>query len=250
MNWSLEPILHRLRALMSVTPLPPGVAFAGLTFCIVIGSTATAEPSVPSEAPARAAQEPLLSPDHFYVHFGSGALVFSAGASVKADGVVIPGATVKIDPNVTLITEFGYRWRNFGVSLTGGYPPVATVNGAGSLAPLGPLGRIRYGPTVLSVHYDLPHVGRLKPYVGAGPVFLLIFRNEDGAIQHLDVHDSTGVAVQLGAEFELSPPWSLFTDAKKASLKTNATALLGGAPISADIRLDPLVIAGGFSYRF
>jgi len=72
----------------------------------------------------------------------------------------------------------------------------------------------------------------------------------DRAVRRLDVHNSTGTAVQLGTEFHLSRPWSLFIDAKKASLKTNATAVLGGAPISADIRLNPAVISGGLSYRF
>ena len=135
---------------MSVRALPLGAALAGLSICVVIGSSATAEPSVPLEAADSETQEPL-SPNRFYVHFGPGALVFDAGARVKSGGVVIPGATVTIDPDVTLITEFGYRWQSFGLSLTGGYPPVATVSGAGSLAPLGSLGRICYGPTVRSV---------------------------------------------------------------------------------------------------
>ncbi len=192
----------------------------------------------------------MQSSGYFYLHFGPGALLFDASATVKSSGAVIPGATVHIDPNDTLITELGYRWRNFGLSLTGGYPPLATVNGSGSLTSLGSLGRIRYGPTVLSVQYRLPQIGQLEPYIGAGPVFLLIFKNQDGAVRHLDVHDSTGAALQLGADYRLGPTWSLFIDVKKALLKTTATAVLDSVPISADIRLNPTVIAGGFSYRF
>ena len=222
------------------------VAGLALGFCGCLG--AGAGPAACAETLDSGSQN-LLS-DRFYLHIGPGALVFDAAATVRSGNVVIPGATVHIDPNVTLITEVGYRWRSFGVSLTGGYPPLATVNGAGSLTSLGSLGRIRYGPTVLSVQYYLPHIGRLEPYFGAGPVFLLIFKNEDDAVRHLEVHNSTGAALQLGAEYKLSPAWSLVIDVKKASLKTTASAVLDGAPISADIRLDPTVIAGGFSFRF
>jgi outer membrane protein len=237
MNRRLAPIACHLIAWMSDEARFVGlVLIAALAGCVVSAPTVNAETE--------------LSPDHFYLHFGPGALVFDAGATVKSSGVVIPGATVHIDPNVTLITELGYRWSRVGVSLTGGYPPLATVNGAGSLSSLGSLGRIRYGPTVLSLQYHLPNIGRLDPYIGAGPVFLLIFKNEDDAVRHLNVRDSTGAAVQLGAEFRLAPAWSLVIDVKKASLKTTATAVLDGAPISANIRLDPTVITGGFSYRF
>jgi outer membrane protein len=186
----------------------------------------------------------------FFVHFGPGGLLFDAGAVVKAAGVTVPGGSVSIDPNTTLIVEFGYCRGNVGVSLTGGIPPRATVDAAGSLAPYGALGRIRYGPMVLTTHYHFTQLGRFQPYLGAGPVFLLIFRAEDGAAHQLAVKNSIGAAVQAGAEYRLRPRWSLFFDAKKAHLRTAATADLGGAPLAARIRLDPLVLAGGLSFHF
>ncbi|MGI4876568.1 MAG: OmpW/AlkL family protein, partial [Janthinobacterium lividum] len=138
-----------------------------------------------------------------------------------------------IAPNVTVVTELGYRRGDFGVSLTGGLPPRATVEGAGSLASLGTLGRIRYGPMVLTAHYHYPSRGRFQPYVGAGPVLLLIFKNRDGAVTGLDVKDHWGFCLQLGAELEVTRRWSIFIDSKKAALKADATALLQGTPIQA-----------------
>jgi len=176
--------------------------------------------------------------------------VFDEGATVSAAGSVIPGATVKIHPNETLLTAFGYRWNRVAISFTGGYPPLATVNGAGSLATLGELGRIRYGPMVLTAQYHFTQFGRLQPYVGAGPVFLYIFKNDDGAVRDLKVRDHVGAAIQFGVEYSLGPRWSAYFDAKKVFLKTNATALLNGTPIAADIRLNPIVLGGGLSYRF
>lgn len=209
---------------------------------LAAGQVAPPETSVADREPA--------STDGFYLYVGPGVLLFDAGASVRISGVPAAGATVSIDPNPTLITEFGYRCGHLGASFTGGVPPLATVKGAGTLAPLGSLGRIRYGPTVLTAQYYFKRAGRFQPYVGGGPVFLLIFKNQDGAIQKLDVHNSVGAAIQAGAEYRLSRHWGLFADAKKAVLKTNATAALGGSSVAAHIGLDPTVLAAGLSYRF
>jgi hypothetical protein len=57
--------------------------------------------------------------------------------------VALPGATIKLDPNTTLISEVGYRLGSFGVSLTGSIPPEVKIEGVGSLSPLGALGRLR-----------------------------------------------------------------------------------------------------------
>ncbi|MBC9031039.1 OmpW family protein [Sphingomonas sp. JC676] len=185
-----------------------------------------------------------------YVHVGPGALIFDGNAQVKSSGALLPGATVSVDSNVTVITEFGYRWRHFGVSLTGGIPPLATVKGAGTLTPLGTLGRIRYGPTVLTAHYHFTGLGRLQPYIGGGAVLLLIFDNQDGAVNRLRVSNHWGAAVQAGVEYKIAPRLSLYLDVKKAALKTYATGLLSGAPITANIRLNPTVVGGGLSVRF
>jgi outer membrane protein len=231
---------------MRLVPLLP--ALVGIGLALLPGTEARAvEPAAPrASGPAG----PPDSQEGFFLHIGPGALVFDAGATIRASGVVVPGGTVRIDPNDTLITELGYRWGQVSVTLTGGYPPLATVDGAGSLAGLGELGRIRYGPIVLAAQYRFIDSGRFRPYVGAGPVFLLIFKNEDGAIHQLDVRNHVGFAFEAGAEYRLDARWSLYLDAKKALLKTSATGLLAGAPIQADITLNPLVVSGGLSYRF
>jgi outer membrane protein len=209
-------------------------------------------------APPAVAQSIPVAPDGdaepatdggFYLHVAPGALLFDADAKVESGGSVIPGATVSIDPNVTAISEIGYRWKRLGISLTGGLPPLASVKGAGTLSPYGTLGRIRYGPTVLTAHYHFAGLGRFQPYVGGGVVLLLIFKDEDVAVNKLRVDNHWGAAVQFGAEYRLNRRLSLYLDYKKAALKTNATAILGGAPIEANIRLNPTVVSGGLSIR-
>ena len=228
--------------------VPPASTLVGAGLLALACGMARA--AAPASKPLPVSDAGSASGRGFFLDVGPGALVFDASATIRAGGAVLPGATVKIDPNGTLITEFGYRWNNASVSLTGGIPPVATVNGAGSIAGLGELGRIRYGPVVLAAQYHFTQFGRFQPYVGAGPVFLHIFRNEDGAVRDLHVQNRVGFAVELGAQYQLDSHWSLYVDAKKASLKTSATGVLGGAPIQADIKLDPLVVSGGLSFRF
>lgn len=187
----------------------------------------------------------------YFVHVGPGVLSFYPRAKVYAAGAELPGAAVQIGRNTTLVTEFGYRWsNNFAISFTGGVPPLAKVNGAGSLDAVGELGAIRYGPAVVTAQYHFTQFGRFQPYVGAGPVFLHIFKNEDGAVRNLRVRNHSGFAVEVGAEYQLDSHWSLYFDAKKARLKTTATGMLGDAPIFADIKLDPALVTGGLSYRF
>ena len=201
-------------------------------------------------APAGSAAADANSQDGVYLHVGAAALIFDARAAVTSRGATISGATVSIDPNVTAITEVGYRRGRLGVSLTGGFPPVATVAGAGTLAPYGTLGRIRYGPVVLTGHYHFGGLGRFQPYVGGGPVLLLVFQDRDVAVTRLRVDNHWGVAAQVGAEYILTRRLALYLDFKKAALKTQATAELCGAPIQANIRLNPAVVSGGISFRF
>jgi outer membrane protein len=211
------------------------------------GVPVLAEP--PSEHAAIPAHADPNETSGLYLDFGPGNLSFNAGAVVREAGTIVPGGTVSIAANSTFITELGYRWRNLGISLTGGAPPLASVQAAGTLAPLGTLGHIRYGPVVLSAHYHVTGLGRFHPYIGGGPALLLVFRNLDDAVTRLNVHDHFGAVVQAGAEYRISRHVYFYVDAKKAALRTNATADLGPVPISAAVRLDPFVVAGGVSFH-
>jgi outer membrane protein len=59
-----------------------------------------------------------------------------------------------------------------------------------------------------------------------------------------------GVAFQVGADYMITDNWGVFVDVKKAILRTEATGFLGPAPIRADVKLDPLVLHTGVTYRF
>jgi outer membrane protein len=93
-------------------------------------------------------------------------------------------------------------------------------------------------------------LGRFQPYLGAGPAFMYVFDDNDGLMNRLKVKEAVGFAFQAGADFMIDQHWGLFVDAKKAILRTHATGFLGVLPVKADVKLDPLVLSGGLTYRF
>jgi outer membrane protein len=182
---------------------------------------------------------------------GPAAIVLSESATLFAAGQRLPGANISIKPQATVAVEAGYfLTSNVAVSFTGGLPPFAKIEGAGTMAGVGRVGATTYGPMTLTAHYHFTEIGRLQPYVGAGPAFMYVFDEKDGVMAELKVDNAVGFAFQVGADYMVTDRWGLFIDVKKAILRTEAKGFYGIAPIDADIKLDPLVVHGGISVRF
>lgn len=190
--------------------------------------------------------------DHnFFIRTGPATLFLSEGAKVDAGGARVPGGTISIDHHTTGTLEFGYYFTpNWSVGFTGGLPPTIDIYGDGTLSGVGKLGSITYGPTALTAQYTFTDFGRIKPYVGAGPMFMFVLNNKDGAMDDLNVKSAIGATVQAGVDLEMTDRWGFYIDVKKAYLRTKSTGNLGGVPVSADVKLDPLVIGGGIKLRF
>jgi outer membrane protein len=187
----------------------------------------------------------------FYVHVGPAAIVMSEGATLKVAGQPQAGATIAIKSQVTPSVELGYFVTpNVAVSFTGGIPPLAKIEGDGSMKGYPTIGKATYGPMTLTAHYHFMNLGPIQPYVGVGPAFMYVFDNNDGLLGELKVKNTVGIAFQAGADILVNRNWGLFVDVKKALLRTTATGVLGPYPAKADVTLDPLVVSGGLTYRF
>ena len=187
----------------------------------------------------------------FYIHAGPGDVILNEGAVLSAGGAVLPGATVTANDSVTPIVEVGYYFaRNFAISFTGGYPPTATVQAAGTLAGAGTVGKAVYGPMALTAHYHFNQFGRIRPYVGGGAVFMHVFSTTDGLLTNLKLHDHFGYTGQVGVDVDVSKRWGGFLDLKVAHLHTTSSGNLGATPITGAVKMDPTVVSGGVSYRF
>ena len=194
----------------------------------------------------------LAGDDHnFYARIAPTTLFLSEGADIEAGGARIPGGTISVGTHTTGTVEFGYYFTpNFSVGFTGGFPPSVGINGAGTLAGVGKLGSITYGPTALTAQYTFTDFGRIKPYIGAGPMFMIVFDEDDAALKGLNVKGAVGAVVQAGVDLEVTDRWGLFADIKKGYLRTTATGTLGGTPVAADVKLDPLAVSMGIKLRF
>lgn len=201
--------------------------------------------------PAVVAKPAPKSETRWYLHVGPGGVILDESAKMSALGAPIPGATIRIDPQLTAVIEGGYFFTpEWALSITGGIPPRIAIRGAGTAGGFGVLGKATYGPATLTTHYHFRGFGAIQPYIGGGIAFMKIFDTKDGSLANLKVKDTIGPALQVGVDIMINENWGAFVDVKKAFLRTKATGTLGGAPVSAKVTMDPLVVHTGVAYRF
>ncbi|HSW05134.1 OmpW/AlkL family protein [Aquabacterium sp.] len=187
----------------------------------------------------------------WWLHAGPVQVQFHTKADVRVGGAPLPGAGVDASSNTTLGLEIGHDMTpNIAARLTIGVPPTTRLSGTGPLAGAGELGRVKYGPAVLSATWSFDGLGAFRPYLGAGVNYTIALESPDGAITSLKVKNAFGSVLQAGFDMPLGPRWGLFVDVKKVFLKTTADGWVGPAPAHASVQLDPLLIHGGVSYRF
>ena len=178
--------------------------------------------------------------------------IYHPSATIATSGQTIPGATATVSNNVTLMFDIGYDVaKAFSIQLMGGIPPKPTVTGERTVASLGDLGAVRYGPVFLTGTYHIPRWRGWQLYVGAGTVYAIILDDHDRAVSDLVVLNNFGFALQGGVERSIANKLELFVDFKEAWLAVDVHGkLTGGAPVTARVVLDPSIVATGVKFRF
>ncbi len=182
-------------------------------------------------------------------------LKWSEGATVNVGGQVVPGGTTRLSNNKGVEIDFSYFLNpNVSVAVAVGVPPTTTLYGAGTLASAGELGKVTYGPGSATVLYHLTAFGPVKPYVGAGVNYTIIFKTKDRLLQDFKAKDTVGPVLQGGVDIALNKNFGIYFDAKKIFATSNTTWKLptpvGLAPGTAKVKLDPVVLNAGVSFRF
>jgi outer membrane protein len=188
---------------------------------------------------------------HWSVRVGVARALYNSDARITTRGNVIPGSTARVTDNTTLTIDVGYDLsEDVSVMLMGGFPPSANVVGEGSVSSFGKLGRVQFGPVVLTAVYRLSAWKGFRPYIGAGGAHLFILKTDDRAVKDLKVQDHNGFVLQSGVEYRLSRNWDLFADYKHIWFNVYATGSLAGEPVRAKVTLNPDLMSAGLKLHF
>lgn len=187
-------------------------------------------------------------------HIGWDHIAFSESAKLKAAGTEIPGANADATNSSALVVDFQYHFTpDWSASVNFGTTPKSTISGAGSAAAFGKFGEVSYAPVNFFAQYHFNPLDSVKPYIGAGAVYYMIRGTRDAAITQLHVDTGWGSGIEAGIEVPLASRYSFFVDVRKLFVKTKASGNLtavGGAPVTADIILNPLAIHVGIGIAF
>lgn len=206
-------------------------------------AVATAQSSTPDQ------------PRRFYVRLGAARIVFDEKADVALAGQPLAGADATASNNYGVSLDIGYFLTpNLSVAATVGVPPTSTLTAAGTLAGAGTLGKVTYGPGIYTLRYHIGHPGKIRPYVGGGLNWTIIFKTEDGVLRDFRTSNTLGPAVTGGIDVPVNDRIGIFGAVTKVWTSTNARFRLatpdGVVPGTARVRLDPLVAQAGLQYRF
>lgn len=116
-----------------------------------------------------------------------------------------------------------------------------------SLRGVGHLGTFKHLPPTLLVQYHFFPDAKVRPYVGGGLNYTLIYDSDlkvAGVPLALD-NCSFGLAAQAGVDVTITPRLSFNLDVKKAAIRTDVSA--GGAKLT-EARVDPWLFSVGLKW--
>ena len=204
------------------------------------------------KAAASESSQPITTDDtKWVVRVGLTNLSLADKVKLSVGGAPYPGAGLSTFEHHTVSVQVGrFLTPNIAINATLGFPPSIDVFGAGSIGALPKLGEVTYGPTMLTLQYHPTRSGRIRPYVGVGASYMIVFGTKDGAFQDLRVNDDLGLALEAGTEIMVKQRLAIFADVKKAMLRPTAFGTFAGLPVLGKTRLDPWAFSGGLAFHF
>jgi len=191
-------------------------------------------------------------------------------AAVLLGGSDATGASLSVEDNTQLGLNFVYFYdNNWAVELLAATPfthdvtlndPTAALGGALGV-PAGldgaKLAEVSHLPPTLSALYYFDTGTAFKPYVGLGINYTVFFKEEFEAapkslgLSNLKLDGSFGLAVQIGADYEIDKNWSVNVSARYIDISSDATFDVGGSSIgTATVDVNPMVYSIMLGYKF
>jgi outer membrane protein len=202
---------------------------------------------------------------------GTGALAFEAGDFIvrlrglavmpTAGGMGIrPDLTgAGLDPKNDYVPELDFTYMitdNIGAELI-----LATskhnLRGTGAIAGLGTAASTRLLPPSLTLQYHFMPKSIVKPYVGFGINYTIMFdENASRALEQtlgpttVSADNSVGFVAQAGVDIRIDDRWSINMDIKYIRMKTDITLQSGATRRQIDVDINPVIFGAGLVYRF
>lgn len=219
-----------IRALLAATAL-----FAASASSFAADAAAPAKPEDPK----------------WFIKLGPGGVLFNSSAKLSTPLGQVPGASARASNNLAALFSVGYFVTDaIALELGAGIPPTTALDGRGTAAGLGNLGKVTYGPATLTATYHFKNFGAFQPYAGLGGAYAIIFDAKDGAVTNLSVKGAPAFVLQAGIDYAIDRHWAAFVDVKQLFLSVDASGNLGPTPVTAKVKLDPTVVFAGVAYRF
>lgn len=154
----------------------------------------------------------------------------AARTSVSIGGSDLGG---RDNMSFTNSTTFGividfYLTKNISLNSVLAVPPTTTVSGENSLAGA-KAGKLRHGawPLTLMYHFNLK---QLKPFVGVGINYTMIFKVEEQDIKDIKIDPKPGPVLRGGFDYMLTQRFGISASVQKFYAKANITGLAPAGP--------------------
>ncbi|MEL0436001.1 OmpW/AlkL family protein [Phycobacter sp. K97] len=170
--------------------------------------------------------------------FGAGI----ANVNPKSNNGTLAGgaATINDDTQLSLTVEYFIR-DNLGIELLAATPFEHDISINGGYA-----GTTKQLPPTLSLNYHFPTKGKVKPFLGVGVNYTTFFE-ESSPLGTLSLDDSWGLAINAGADWQVSDNGALRFNVRYMDI--DSEAFLNGASIGT-AEIDPVVIGVAYVHRF
>ncbi|UWR65606.1 outer membrane beta-barrel protein [Phaeobacter inhibens] len=165
-----------------------------------------------------------------------------ANVNPKSDNGTVAGAAATIDYDTALTFTAEYFIRdNIGIELLAASPfeHDISLNGAYTAT-------TKHLPPTLSVNYHFPTQTKFKPFVGVGINYTTFFE-ESSPAGVISLDDSVGLALNLGADWQISDRGALRVNVRYMDIETDVT--LNGTKIGT-AEIDPVTVGFGYVHRF
>lgn len=169
----------------------------------------------------------------------------------------LDGTGVTVDNDTRPSFTIGYMLTdNLALELIGALPFKHDIGGKG--LGIDDIGSTKHLPPTLSLQYHFNVTPAFKPYVGAGLNYTIFFEEKlSGAVRDdlgftkMELDNSLGWALQLGADVELGGGWLLNADVRYIDIGTEATLKApDGSRAKVDVDIDPWVFTLAAGKRF